>query len=545
MSRRRRLQVSKTLPDRIVGWFSPTAGAQRMQARVAMAALESYAGARRGRGPLREWGTLAASADADTLPDLDTLRARARDLERNDPLARSAVSTKVVNVIGAGHKVLPEIDAKRLGLSAEAKEAWERDALAIWTMWADSRDCDITRTQTFAELEATVYASRLSSGDILALRRYKRRPGGLLGTSCQLVEADRLSNPDWQMDSDTLAGGVEMDADGAPIFYHVASKHTIDRSRTAKVEWKRIPAFGPDGRRLVLHIHGPRWRPDMTRYAPMLAPVIESLKQRSRYAEAELMAAVVSACFAVAMKSPEGMMSDGLAAATGEQGAAASDSIRLTEPGQIVDLAPDEQLQSFAPGRPNPGYEPFVTAIAREVGAGTDLPQELLLKHFQASYSASRAALEMAWQFFRVDRKHHVDQFCRPFYADVIGEAVARGLLVAPGFFTDPLVRAAWLGATWVGPGRPVLDPVKEATADRIELENRTTTRTRIAGRKGEDWEQLEEQRSREDARIAETVGPGTAPAETAEATVQGAVAREIAQAFADGDGSDTDIEEN
>lgn len=509
MRRGRRIEVRPTLVDRVVGYFAPRAGLGRMQARVAMSTLSGFAGARKDRAAMRAWATPVASADADTLPDLDTLRARSRDLVRNDPVAQSAIATKVVNVVGTGSKVLPEIDAARLGLTPGQKEDWEREALAIWNLWAASRDCDVTRVQTFAELEDTVYRTRLLSGDVLALRRYRRRRGGLIGTACQLVEADRLSNPDWKTDDDRLAGGVEMDSDGAPVAYHIASRHPVDRKRQ-QTRWIRVPAFGSDGRRLVLHIHGPRWRPDMTRYAPLLAPVIESLKQRSRYAEAELMAAVVSACFAVAMKSPEGMMSEGLAAPDGGSAPAGSgQSLRLTEPGQIVDLAPDEELQSFAPGRPTPGYEPFVTAIAREIGAGTDLPQELLLKHFQASYSASRAALEMAWQFFQVDRRHHVDQFCRPFYEDVISEAVAQGLLLAPGFFSDPLVRAAWLGASWVGPARPTLDPVKEAQADKIELENRTTTRSRIAGRKGEDFEQLEAQRQREDAKIGEGSGGG------------------------------------
>jgi lambda family phage portal protein len=495
----RRMKVRQNAVDRVIGWVSPKAGFERARYRAALALTSGYTAARRDRSATKGWATTGGSADADTLPDLDLLRERSRDLVRNDPLAQSAISTKVVNVIGSGHVVRPEIDHERLGLGEKDAEAWESDALAIWMSWAQSQDCDVTRTQTFAELEDLVYRSRLLSGDVMAIRRFKDREGGLLGSCFQIVEADRLSNPDWKGDSETLAGGIELDGDGAQVAFHFANRHAFDRHRQGAVSWRRVPAYAADGRRLVLHIRGVRWRPDMTRYAPMLAPVIESLKQRSRYSEAELMAAVVSACFAIGMKSDDGALGDALAPQSGGDSSSASSDLIIDEPGKIFDLLPDEEIQSFKPGRPNPMYEPFVKAIAQEVGAGTDLPFELLVKQFQASYSASRAAMEMAWQFFRTDRNLHVTQFCKPAYEDVITEAVARGLLAAPGFLTDPLRRQAYLNATWMGPARPTLDPVKDAKADELYLNMGVTSKTRIAAERfGVDLRDVQRRRAKD-----------------------------------------------
>jgi lambda family phage portal protein len=492
--------------DRAVNWLAPVAGARRVQARLQLAAATAsgYVGGRRDRASMKEWSALAgASADFDTLPDLDLLRTRSRDLVRNDPLAQSAIATKVAHVIGSGHVVRPEIDADRLRISPEEALAWEEMALDIWTDWAQSRDCDVTRSQTFAELEDLVYRSRLLSGDVLVLRRFKPRPGRLLASAVQVIEADRLSNPDWQMDCDTLAGGIEKDADGAAVAYHVASRHAMDVGARTGTSWQRVAAYDAAGRPLVLHIHGAVGRPEMSRFAPMLAPVIEALKQRSRYTEAELMAAVVSACFAIGMKSPDGDLGGPLGGVGEGAGAASGDprnkAIALTEPGLIFDLMPDEEIQSFVPGRPNPQFAPFIDAVAREVGAGTDLPAELLLKQFNASYSASRAAMEMAWLFFRTDRVLHVSQFCKPLYEDVIGEAVARGLLKAPGFFTDPIRRQAWLGAVWMGPARPTIDPTKDATADAAYLEMGATDLTRIAAERfGMDLRVVQRRRARD-----------------------------------------------
>lgn len=496
-----RVRFQITGLDRAIAVVAPGVALRRVQARAALSAVSGFSGSRRDRGATAQWSTLAASADADTLPDLDRLRARSRDLVRNDPIAGSAISTKVTNVVGSGHLVRPDINADMLGLTPDQKRDWEARALAIWQEWAETRNCDITRTQTFAEMEDLVYRSVLQSGDVLSIRRFRERPGALLGTCCQIVEADRLSNPHFRADRSNLAGGVEMDRDGAPVAYHIADRHDMDLMAAGSRKWRRVPAFTRNGRRIVLHMHGARHRPNMTRYAPMLAPVIESLKQRSRYSEAELMAAVVSACFAIGMKSPDGNLGAGLPGGTASgAGGSADQDIRITEPGQVFDLMPDEEIQNFAPGRPNPAYAPFVDQIAREVGAGTDVPYELLLKHFQASYSASRAAVEMAWQGFRVERSRHVVQFCQPTYEDVLSEAVARGLLEAPGFFTDPLMRRAWLRATWMGPARLTIDPVKDANADKAYLEMGVTTRTRIAAERfGQDYQTVRERREEED----------------------------------------------
>lgn len=474
--------------DRAIGTLAPATALKRGAARAVLAAASGYSGARRDRNATKGWGaSVSSSADYDTLPDLDVLRARSRDLVRNDPLARSAVSTKVAHVIGAGHLLSPEIDAEMLGLSEAEAEAWELRALAVWNEWSQSTDCDITRHQTFGELEDLVYRSRLKSGDVFAIRRFKKRKGRLLASAVQIVEADRLSNPNWAADSEQIAGGVEFDEDGAAIAYHFADRHVLDRHRSGAPVWQRVPAYDEAGRKLVLHIHGPRERPDMTRYAPMLAPVIESLKQRSRYTEAELMAAVVSAIFAITTESEDGDLSESLTRlASGLAGGSNVSTARpaeidLSEPGVVFDLLPDEKISSFTPGRPNPEFEPFITAVAREVGAGTDLPYELLVKQFQASYSASRAAMEMAWLFMRADRALHVTQFCQPLYEDVITEAVARGILSAPGLLADPLRRRAWLGAVWMGPARPSIDPVKDAKAAREFVDLGVLSLTRVA----------------------------------------------------------------
>ena len=80
-----------------------------------------YTGARRDLREFKEWNPSGLSADGALLPDAATLRARASDLERNEPLASGALSTIVTNTVGWGLRPQPQPDFAALGLSLEQK----------------------------------------------------------------------------------------------------------------------------------------------------------------------------------------------------------------------------------------------------------------------------------------------------------------------------------------------------------------------------------------------------------------------------------------
>ena len=54
---------------------------------------------------------------------------------------------------------------------------------------------------------------------------------------------------------------------------------------------------------------------------------------------------------------------------------------------------------------------------------------------------------------------------------------MARGRISAPAFFTDPLIRQAYLGSEWIGAPAGQLDPTKEITAAVMAIENGLSTR--------------------------------------------------------------------
>jgi capsid protein len=237
--------------------------------------------------------------------------------------------------------------------------------------------------------------------------------------------------------------------------------------------------------------------------------VLGALKELETYTEAELRAAVMNACIAIMTKTPDG--SSPLRTETAAtNGQAAPNTLQRADidfqPGLVMEgFLPDEQLESFASDRPSTGFDPFVQAILRQIGVALELPFEVLIKHFTASYSAARAALLEAWKFYRGRRAWLADGLHRPTYAVVIENAVHRGRLDLPGFLEDPLLRAAWLGSSWTGHPPGQINPQVEVNAAEKRLQLRISTRAReTAELTGEHWETTARTAAKEDALMRE-----------------------------------------
>lgn len=469
-----------------------------------------YRGGRKDRRPLRNWRPKGGDANADTLLDLPDLRARSRDLERTAPIATGAIATATTNVIGDGLQLQASIDAKVLGLTPDQADAYEREQEREWQYYC--RRADFTRVQHLDEMQELAYRSKKQSGDVLAVRRFRKDKGDVYGTKIQLIEADRLCNPNYAADSDTIVGGVEVDGDGVHVAYHIAARHP-GSLRLANNSWERIAARDGDGRTLAIHLFD-RLRPELTRGVPYLAPVIEHLKQISDYSDAEVTAAVVSGFITMVIETPTEDDDNPVVGERGDSSLAANE-VRLGA-GAALSLAPGEKANMLNPSRPNANFDPFMQAFLRQVGVALELPFELLIKHFTASYSASRAALEMAWQFFRKDRSRFAWRFCQEVYGWMMDEAVASGRLHRPGYFADPVIREAWLGAEWIGPSRASLNPKMEAEADEIDIRSGVKTREQVCiERTGGEVDKKTEQLGREEeARDAAGLKPEAKPAQ-------------------------------
>ncbi|HGV4614003.1 TPA: phage portal protein, partial [Escherichia coli] len=131
--------------------------------------------------------------------------------------------------------------------------------------------------------------------------------------------------------------------------------HPAGTSGFVTRKWERIPAYGSKtGRRNILHVMQDFERPGQRRGVPVLAPVIEALKQLGRYTDAELVAAVVSGMFTVFIKTdaPDGPVGES-GIPQYEQIDNHDDNTQEMGNGSIVSLGEGESIDTANPGRPN------------------------------------------------------------------------------------------------------------------------------------------------------------------------------------------------
>ena len=509
--------------ERAIMAISPAWALRRHGARTAMAlsGVGGYQGAGY-RENLAYWTPGVGDADSDIVRDLRELRARSRDLVRNSPIAGGAIETQVTHVVGSGLKLQASVDAKALGLDDDAASEWNTKTETEFALWAESELSDAAGHQCFYELQDLAFRSRLESGDAFVVLASVRHPDWPFTMALQVIEADRVCNPQFAADSEKMVQGIEKNDAGFPVAVHVVNKHPGRYVSQADFKWTAVPFRGKSGRRNVLHLMR-KLRPGQTRGIPELAPIIEQLKQLTRYSNAEVDAAVNSATLALFAKMDPDTFQDVFDdEAQKDYMSNAKRWDGTLKSGAVVNLLPGEEIQSPAQNRPNPNFEGFVEGVMTQIGMALNIPKEVLTKHFQSSYSAARAALLDAWRTFRIRRQWLASKLCQPVYEEWLADAVAAGRIEAPGFFADPAVRKAWSCAKWSGDGPGAIDPLKEATAaeKRIEI-GLTTLPEEIIAYDGGDWEQkhaiqkrVTEERVEDglQAKIAEPAPPGMAP---------------------------------
>lgn len=478
--------------DRAVSAVSPVTALRRMAARETMRILNygySEGGASGQKKSMRGWRTNATSPKDDIDANLNTLCARSRSLYMTAPLANAALKTIKTNVVGPGLKLKCHIDAEGLGITEDQANAMGQEIEREFALWAESKHCDALKMNDFNDMQGLAFLGALMNGDSFTLFKYsKPTPWMPYGLRLHVIEGDRVSTPYTSImvsgnidainpvNQNRIISGLELDSDGAVVAYHISNHYAISTGLDANAvrQWKRIEAFGKNtGRPNVLHLMETE-RAEQRRGVPVLAPVIETLKQLTRYTEAELMASVVAGMFTVFVKTtgPSSEMPLGSMIPADQQVAPLDPAAYEMANAGINVLGAGESIEIANPGRPNSQFDAFVTSLTTQIGASLEIPRELLLKAFTSSYSASRAALLEAYKMFRTRRTWVAKEFNQPVFEEWMDEAVGNGRIKAPGYFNDVAIRRAYLQSEWTGLAPGMLNPSVEVAAagKRIDL---------------------------------------------------------------------------
>lgn len=471
----------------------------------------------------KKYNAESLSPKSDIEENRKILRERTRDLAMNAPIATAAVTATNTSTIGPGLVVKPKIDYEYLGISREEATEIERTIKREFALWAESTLCDVADQNNFYELQQIAFSDWLRNGEeFVLILREKPETGMPYGIKLRLILADRVctpgaSNGDYDgIDEKTENGnkimnGIEIDPKGRVVAYHISSTFPGEMG-LEKQEWTRVEKRGKrTGNENILHIFNAETA-EQYRGVPFLAPIIETLKQTTRYTQAEIMAAITNAILAVFITTEDGEELDtgygGEDDETdwGETTATAQKENEITlGTGTIVTLKPGEKVQAVESAHPSGSYAEFLNTMISQIGAALEISPEVLLKKFGQNFSASKGALNESWRAFMKRRKWFISDFCQVVYEQWLSEAVAIGRVNAPGYFTDPMIKKAYANATWTGPAQGCLNPLQEVNAASKRIEEGLSTREdECAAINGSEYEENVRTLLRENEQLAE-----------------------------------------
>ena len=480
--------------------------------------MAGYNGAGRGfGGQLAGWNPPAKTVDAALLPRLGKGNARADDVARNNGIAAGGIQLHVDNIVGHLFRLSAKPRWKRLGISEADSRALAADIEAAWAEYAEDEDgcwLDAERKRTFTMMIREGVATHTRQGEIMSAALWLDRPGSLFKTAIKMVSPKRVSNPNQASDTDRRRAGVDIDAYGAAVGYHVRNHAQTSIGGSGMGDsWEFIPRETEHGRRQFLHVFEPI-EDGQTRGANQFLSVMEQLHMLPKLQNTKLQNAIVNSMYAAVIESELGSQ-----AAFELIGASETDStgnlqdwmtvmadyhkganIRM-EGAQIPHLVPGEQLKLLTSGNADNGFVDLEESILRWTARGLNVPAPSLSQNWkQLTYSTARASMLEGWRYFMGRRKVIASRYASMIYTLWLEEAISRRIITLPrrarrGFYE---AKASWCNAEWIGSGRMAIDGLKEVKEAILRIESGLSTYEKELAQMGEDYQEVFAQQVRE-----------------------------------------------
>lgn len=467
------------------------------------------------------WRPFLWSPDGELNLYRDRIVSRVRDLVRNDGWASGGVTRILDNAIGPNFRPIPQPDYRALAaytgndaFDAVWADEFRRAVAARYRTWSldPGRYCDAGRRLTVPQMFRLAFRHKLVDGDALGLLLWlpeRVGPGrARYATTVQLVDPDRLSNPQLRFDTREIRGGVEIDEFGAAVAFHIRRAHQGDWFTAAEsVTWERIPRETPWGRPIVVHDFDHDRAGQHRGGAGVLTPVVQRFKMLAKYDSTELDAAIVNAIFAAYIESPfdHSLLQDALGDDAESLGAYQAGRAAFHEERRIAlggvrvpTLFPGEKINAVSATRPASNFRDFEAAVLRNGASAMGISAQQLSNDWSdVNYSSARAALLEAWKTIGRRRHDFGIGFAAPIYGALLEEAMdVDELPLPPGAPPFMECRGEYSRARWQGPGRGWVDPVAEKQGAVLGMDaGLSTLEQECAEGAGEDWEEVLDQR--------------------------------------------------
>lgn len=424
---------------------------------------------------------------------LATNVARTREAVERNPYLKSARDRFRTNVVGRGGiRLEPDTGLPSLD------EKIERE----WGTFVDNASVD--RGESLEDLQGLHCDESFDAGSVLV--RFVLAPafrGVPAGPAIELIPNERV---DLNIEGKTREGnivrqGVEVDDLSRVVAYHVLKDLPNDggwfNTRTVgTLESPDVERISAENARLSFHRH----RAGQLRGGPGAGAALETLRYLDDYSLAVILGATLAASLTPVVEGVPRPKDD--TALSKNFFDADGNPISEISMGQ-VGYTPTGVSVKFPSGQPMTQSLDLVSKVCLyAVGASLGVPYAALTGDYsQTNFAASRAVELEVRKAYREAQKIRYRHLVRPYYAEVVKHGILSGRIVLTPEERRHLAkdgtkllahRVVWPGWEWV-------DPKKQAEANAIELETGTTTLAAVCGEKGEWWQDVIDQRLKEE----------------------------------------------
>ena len=423
------------------------------------------------------------SADSELYPVISRIRARSRDLARNNEYARRYLDLLKTNVVGErGFGIQVKALTTTGDLDMMGNEAIEM----AFRSWAKKGNCTVDGKFSWVDAQKLVIEGLARDGEVFVI---KHRSASFKDSfSLEFIEPDQVDEEKSERlpNGNEVRMGVELDKFRRPVAYHLLTYHPGDYDFTTKTtspKHIRVPADR------VIHIYK-SLRPGQTRGEPWLSPAIASLKQLNGWREASIVAARI------------GASKMGFFVSSGGDGFVADDldgniPIMDADPGTMHQLPTGVDFKAFDPQYPTGEFDSFHKSVLKGIASAMGVSYTSLANDLEAtSYSSIRQGALEERDAYRNLQSFMVDHFIRPVYESWLESAMEMGAFGIPLRQYEKFSNATeFRGRAWNW-----VDPQKEMTASINGMKAGILSLQDVASQYGKDTEELLAQIQRDKA---------------------------------------------
>ena len=434
------------------------------------------------------WSTLNTSANADLHRSLDSLRARSRQLARDNDYAVKFLRLVTTNVVGQGFMLQSRIYDAPGKPDTNANDAVE----TAFAEWSRASVCEVTGRHSFRDLCTLLLRAAARDGEYLVRKVRGAAARNPHGYALQVLDVDRIDtllNRPADGSRNAIRMGVEVDTFGRPVAYHLRDGHPGDLYQIGGAAANRHIVVPADE---ILHGFVAD-RPEQLRGVPWMHASMLRLNHLAGYEESAVVAARVGASKMGFFTTPDGQINPAATGVDGEAGSADERLMMDADPGVFQSLPEGVQFQPFNPDYPSAMFADFVKANLRAVASGLGVAYHALANDLEGvSFSSIRSGTLEERDQWQMLQAWFIDAFLEPVFADWLRSALAfgqvklaNGSALSVGKF-DKFKAHLWQPRRWEW-----VDPLKDIEADIKAVDAGFKAPQDIAAKLGMDYEDV------------------------------------------------------